>query len=122
MKRLTDEIDEDTIGIAVDKDDNGTYETILDTKTSKSNPDDVKSGDTEPAGNLGDVDGDGNITSADALSILRTSAGLSSLSPEQTKLADVDGDGNITSADALAVLRHSAGLSSNENIGKPIAA
>ena len=76
----------------------------------------------DPLGLLGDVDGDGNITSADALTILRASAGLSSLSPEQTKLADVDGDGNVTSADALLVLRHSAGLSSNENIGKPIAA
>ena len=76
----------------------------------------------DPLGLLGDVDGDGNITSADALTILRASVGLSSLSPEQTKLADVDGDGNVTSADALLVLRHSVGLSSNENIGKPIAA
>ncbi len=117
------EIDEDTIGIAVDKDDNGTYETILDTKTSKSNPDDVTPGDTELTGNLGDVDNDGQITANDALTILRTSVGLSELTPEQTKLADVDGDTEITANDALAVLRYSVGLADeNSPINKPIAA
>lgn len=68
------------------------------------------------------MDGDGFITSADALTILRTSSGLSKLTTEQTKLADIDGDVKITSGDALAVLRYSAGLSSNEKIGKPISA
>ena len=54
----------------------------------------------------GDVDGDGQITSADALVILRMSVGTEA---ENLALADVDGDGQITSADALAVLRTSAG-------------
>ena len=117
------EIDEDTIGIAVDKDDNGTYETTLDTKTSKSNPDEVKPGDIVPTGNLGDIDGDGEITANDALTILRSSVGMAALTPEQNKLADVDGDTEITANDALAVLRYSVGLADDDSpINKPIAA
>lgn len=117
------EIDEDTIGIAVDKDNNGTYETTLNTKTSKSNPDDVKPGETESIGNLGDIDNDGEITANDALTILRASVGLSELTPDQTKLADIDGDGQITANDALSVLRYSVGLVDEDSpIGKPIAA
>ena len=117
------EIDEDTIGIAVDKDNNGTYETTLDTKTSKSNPDDVTPGSDEPIGNLGDIDGDGEITANDALTILRSSVGMTDLTPEQTKLADVDNDGEITANDALAVLRYSVGMADADSpINKPVAA
>lgn len=67
-------------------------------------------------GCLGDLDGDENITSGDALEILRMSVGLSEETPEKAKLADVDGDGEITSADALIVLRYSIGA--GENFGK----
>lgn len=56
----------------------------------------------------GDVDGDGDLTSSDALAILRFTVG-SSDSPD-SNIADFDGDGNITSADALAVLRKTVGL------------
>ncbi len=58
----------------------------------------------------GDVDGDGMITSGDALAILRYSVGLQDLSDEQKTHADIDGDGEINSADALAVLRMSLGI------------
>ena len=58
----------------------------------------------------GDLDGDGLVTSADALSILRNSVGLESYTKEQKGLADVDGDGTVTSADSLVVLRFSVGL------------
>ena len=71
---------------------------------------------------LGDLDGDNTITSADALTVLRASVGLSKLTSDQTILADIDNDGTITSGDALAVLRCSVGLSGNDKIGKPIAA
>ena len=71
---------------------------------------------------LGDLDGDGQITSADALFVLRISAGLEKETADNKLLADVDGDGQITSADALEILRNSAGMGSNENIGKKIAA
>ncbi len=75
----------------------------------------------KPAGILGDLYGDGTVTSSDALMILRASAGLTALSDEQKLIADVDGDGTVTSSDALEVLRYSAGFSRNKNIGKPIA-
>lgn len=68
----------------------------------------------------GDVDGDGDVTSADALSILRASSGLSTLSAAEVKAADVDGDGDATSSDALQVLRYSSGLPAGESIGKKI--
>lgn len=66
----------------------------------------------------GDMDGDGVITSGDALNVLRASVDLSHLTPEQFRLADIDGDGTLTSSDALSVLRSSAGLPSDSKIGK----
>lgn len=59
---------------------------------------------------LGDVDGDGEITSADALFALRQSVKLENLTPEAIKMADIDNDGEITSADSLSILRMSVGL------------
>ena len=74
-----------------------------------------------PKGIIGDVDGDGQITANDALTILRASLGMENLTPDQTALADVDSDGSITSADALAVLRYSVGLTdAGSPIGKPV--
>jgi len=66
---------------------------------------------------LGDVDGDGVITSMDSFVILRVSVGLESYSEDQTKLADVDADGEITSGDAFFVLRRSVGLTTPYAIG-----
>ncbi|MBO4562584.1 MAG: dockerin type I repeat-containing protein [Clostridia bacterium] len=52
---------------------------------------------------LGDVNMDGEINSADALMILRSVMGLVEL--EDEALADYNGDGSVTSEDALLVLR-----------------
>ena len=71
-------------------------------------------------GLLGDVDSDKKVTSADALSILRNSAGLEKYSPQQKQVADIDNDGTISSADALAALRFSSGIIENSKIGKPL--
>ncbi|MBQ8210215.1 MAG: hypothetical protein IJZ35_06520 [Clostridia bacterium] len=57
-----------------------------------------------------DINGDGQITSADARMCLRTSAELEELSYQQTEAADVNADEKITSADARKILRISAGL------------
>ena len=69
---------------------------------------------------MGDADFDGTVTSADALKVLRMSAGLDPYTDEFIKFVDVDNDGQITSADALEILRFSAGLSKHEKIEKPI--
>ena len=59
---------------------------------------------------LGDVDGDGFITSGDARIALRASVKLDVLSEEEALAADVDGDGFITSGDARTILRASVKL------------
>ena len=60
----------------------------------------------------GDVNGDGQVTAADARLVLRISASLESLENVGTTLvvADITGDGKITAADARAVLRKAAKL------------
>ena len=69
---------------------------------------------------FGDMDADKTITSADALTILRASAGMTTLTETQKSLGDIDKDGSMTSADALSVLRASVGLSSNSKIGQAV--
>ena len=58
----------------------------------------------------GDIDGDGQITSADALGVLQMVVSSEALTDEQKKIADLDGDGNVTSADALYILQMVVGL------------
>ena len=59
---------------------------------------------------IGDVDGDGDVDTADARKVLRAAVGLETLTDEQKKAADADGDGAITAADARKILRNSVGL------------
>lgn len=56
----------------------------------------------------GDVDGNGQANSVDALQILKYSVGLSTEIDQ--KRADIDCNGTVNSADALAVLRASVGF------------
>ena len=58
----------------------------------------------------GDMDGDGTVTVADALAVLRIAAKLSPETPEALSKGDMDGDGAITVSDALRVLRIAAKL------------
>lgn len=60
---------------------------------------------------IGDADGDGDITSADARIILRYSVNLGfELSDETIERCDVDSDKEITSSDARKILRFSVNL------------
>ena len=59
---------------------------------------------------LGDVNGDGYIDSADAMLCLRYSVGLEELSEEQEKAADVNKDGFVDAGDAIKILRYDAKL------------
>ncbi len=59
---------------------------------------------------IGDVNGDGKITAADARLTLRASVKLETLDENQTKAADVDGKTGLTAADARLILRASVGL------------
>ena len=59
---------------------------------------------------MGDVDGNGKITAADARAALRISAKLDIVSAEKEKIADIDGNGKVTASDARKILRFSAKL------------
>lgn len=59
---------------------------------------------------LGDVDGDGVLTPADSLAILRYTVHLDRFEAWQKKASDVDQNGIVDAADALRVLRDSVGL------------
>lgn len=63
---------------------------------------------------VGDIDGNGEITTADAREALRAAVGLTQLSEQQTKLADVDGSGSVDTADARLILRIAVGLEKTE--------
>ena len=65
---------------------------------------------------LGDVDGDGKVTAADARRILRRAAKLVVFTNEENVRADVDKDGKITAKDARKVLRVSARLDTFEEV------
>ena len=59
---------------------------------------------------MGDVDGYGMVTSADARLALRFSSRLITLTTKQQRLADIDFDGTVTAADARIILRISSRL------------
>ena len=58
----------------------------------------------------GDVNGDGQIRSNDAILTLRIAAGLMEATDEQLCAADMNSDGRIRSNDAILILRTAAGL------------
>ncbi|MBR5769890.1 MAG: dockerin type I repeat-containing protein, partial [Clostridia bacterium] len=64
----------------------------------------------------GDMDGDGEITVADALRALRIAAKLAEETPEAVAVGDVDNDGEITVADALKILRVAAKLADKTSL------
>ncbi|MFR5420509.1 MAG: dockerin type I repeat-containing protein [Oscillospiraceae bacterium] len=59
---------------------------------------------------LGGLNGDGLVTSADAVLLSRSLTDLAELTAEQQKAADINGDGVITSADAVILVRFLAEL------------
>lgn len=64
---------------------------------------------------LGDVNGDGYIDSADAMLCLRSAVGLKKLTEAQEAVADVNGDGFIDAGDAIKILRYDAKLINSLN-------
>ena len=56
----------------------------------------------------GDVNGDGNVTTADAAALLSYAAETKQLGDEQLEAADVNGDGVADTKDAVEILKYSA--------------
>ena len=72
-------------------------------------------GSSGEEGLFGDIDGDGNITAADARLALRMSVDIMHddgipFTDKQITAADVDRDGRVTGADARLLLRKAVGL------------
>jgi hypothetical protein len=59
---------------------------------------------------LGDVNGDGEITAIDAALAAQCAAGLIELTPAEFQAADVDGDSQVTDDDAFLIAQYAAGL------------
>lgn len=59
---------------------------------------------------MGDVNGDGKVNSADALSVLRHAVSLDVIKGVNFLAADLDGNKSLNSADALVILRLSVGI------------
>ena len=57
------------------------------------------------AAKLGDTNGDGKVTAADALLVLQASAGLRTLDSAQKARADYNKDGKVSAVDARKILQ-----------------
>ena len=66
----------------------------------------IRCGDMDPSLVLGDLNGDGDVTTADAVILARYLVELESLTPVQRIVADIDQDGVITSADAVILAKY----------------
>lgn len=68
---------------------------------------------------LGDVNGDGKVSTLDALKVLQAASGRITLTPLQTQAADVNKDNGISTLDALKILQFVSGrITSFESYAK----
>jgi len=68
---------------------------------------------TPPCGNYGDIDGDGVVSTDDAVYVMRHAIfgdELYPLTPAQKIKADVDGDGEVSEADAQLIADYVEGI------------
>ena len=61
-------------------------------------------------GIMGDVDGDGRVTIADAVAIMRHALDLTHIPEQYLPFADVNGDGTVNLSDAVTVMRMAIGV------------
>lgn len=58
----------------------------------------------------GDADGDGKLSAADAICILRHIVGKLTMDSSAMRRADFNGDGNVSAVDSACILRHLVGI------------
>ena len=88
------EIQENVIGIAVDADGNGSYETT------------IAQGDPDVLTVYGDADESGVVDIIDVIKVNKFLLGTDKLSDTSRLLADVDRDGDVTPMDSLNILKY----------------
>ncbi|MBQ9950342.1 MAG: NPCBM/NEW2 domain-containing protein [Clostridia bacterium] len=82
-----------------------------DTTNSKSNNGYIcEWGTVETEIDLGDLNGDGKINTADAVAILKAAAEITQLDETQMLAADVNRDDKVNTADAVTILKYAAGI------------
>ena len=59
---------------------------------------------------LGDLNGDGKVNTADAVIVLKISAGMVALDEKYQAAGDCNRDGKVNTADAVLILKYSAGM------------
>ena len=87
--------------------DDGSSNTGSSDNTTNTGSADNSNSNNTTSYQLGDVNNDGSVNSADALIVLQYSVGLTAI---DTNLGDVNKDGIVNSADALMILQYSVGL------------
>lgn len=92
------EIDENTIGVAVDTDNNGSYETTI-AKSSHA----IK----------GDATGDGEVDILDVITVNKAILGKEIISQEQLEAIDFNDNGKPDSDESLTLLKYIVGLIEN---------
>ena len=86
------EIDETTIGLKIDADNNGTYETDL----------------TQSLRKVGDINGDGKLNVRDITALQRCLAEINTLGDDDRAAADINDDGKIDILDVTCLQRYLA--------------
>jgi hypothetical protein len=94
---------DDTTGINAAE---GVNYPVLYFQRTDTDPEDPEVG----APGSGDIDGDGFVTMADVVVLMRAIAGQETLTPAQLAAADLDQDGYLTMADMILMLRKVLGL------------
>ena len=59
---------------------------------------------------IGDVNGNGDVNTADAVLVLKEAAGMINLTTEQLIYGDCNHDGKVNTADAVLILKYAAGM------------
>jgi len=92
------EIDEETIGVRTDSDNDGIYETLIA---------------QTPEPEAGDANKDGQVDILDVIVINKAILGKESFSKMQTRASDVNKNGVPDSADSLTIMKYIVGLVSS---------
>ena len=63
-----------------------------------------------PAGLLGDIDGNGEVTTIDAILALRHAMNIITLDDDQLARGDVDGNGIVNMTDGIYIMRYAMSI------------
>ncbi len=101
-----------------DTDSDNPSDTDSDSDTESDTDSDTESDTDVEMVTIGDANGDGKVTMADAVEVLKYAMKIVAPSDKQTFVSDVNGDGRITIADATNVQKYALKIPLAGDIGK----